>query len=254
MLVDIVIHGDLLCPWCFLQKKSLEDAMERYQALHPEVQFDVRWKPFLLYPTLRRGWCFSVFSLGNIWISCPHLECLSWALSSPAYTSVNTQAIGDKRTLYEKIMSPEKLRLFTSRLQTAGARHGVSFSVTGTTGPSQPAQRLLTLALSARGPSVQTAVLDALFRGHFERGFDIADEEWLVAVGRSVGGLDEAAVRAALRSEDAGKALEDEVRSAAVGGVEAVPCVTVQGRFRVGGYQESDIFEGLFDKIRRESR
>ncbi|KAF5012556.1 hypothetical protein FDECE_1380 [Fusarium decemcellulare] len=215
MLVDIVIHGDLLCPWCFLQKKSLEGAMERYQALHPEVQFDVRWKPFLLYPTLRRG---------------------------------------DKRTLYEKIMSPEKLRLFTSRLQTAGARHGVSFSVTGTTGPSQPAQRLLTLALSARGPSVQTAVLDALFRGHFERGFDIADEEWLVAVGKSVGGLDEAAVRTALRSEDAGKALEDEVRSAAVGGVEAVPCVTVQGRFRVGGYQESDIFEGLFDKIRRESR
>lgn len=55
MLVDIVIHGDLLCPWCFLQKKSLEAAMERYQALHPEIEFDVSWKPFLLYPTLRRG-------------------------------------------------------------------------------------------------------------------------------------------------------------------------------------------------------
>lgn len=55
MLIDIVIHGDILCPWCFLQKKTLEDAMERYQALHPEVEFDVTWKPFLLYPTLRRG-------------------------------------------------------------------------------------------------------------------------------------------------------------------------------------------------------
>lgn len=69
---------------------------------------------------------------------------------------------------------------------------------------------------------------------------------------RSTAGLDDVAVRAVLRSEEAGRMLEDEVRSAAVGGVEAVPCVTVQGRFRVGGYQESDVFEGLFDKIRRE--
>ncbi|KAH7271312.1 thioredoxin-like protein [Fusarium solani] len=215
MLVDIVIHGDLLCPWCFLQKKSLEAAMERYQALHPEIEFDVSWKPFLLYPTLRRG---------------------------------------DKRTLYEKIMSPEKLRIFTSRLQKAGARHGVSFSVTGVTGPSQPGHRLLALALSTRGAAAQAALLDALFRGHFEAGADIADEEWLVRAARSAAGLDDVAVRAVLRSEEAERMLEDEVRSAAVGGVEAVPCVTVQGRFRVGGYQESDVFEGLFDKIRREGR
>ncbi|RGP60854.1 hypothetical protein FLONG3_10706 [Fusarium longipes] len=189
--------------------------MERYQALHPEVEFDVTWKPFLLYPTLRKG---------------------------------------DKRALYEKIMSPEKLRLFTSRLQTAGARYGISFSVTGTTGPSQPAHRLVALALQNRGPTVQSAVLDALFQGHFEHGEDIANESWLMHVGRTAGKLDDAAMRAALRGPEADNALEEEVRSAAVGGVEAVPCVTVQNRFRVGGYQETDIFEGLFDKIRRENR
>lgn len=152
-------------------------------------------------------------------------------------------------------MSPEKLRVFTSRLQKAGARHGVSFSVTGTTGPSQPAQRLLALALSTRGAASQAVLLDALFRGHFEAGADIADEEWLVRVARSAAGLDDdAAVRAVLGSDEAGMMLEDEVRSAAVGGVEAVPCVTVQGRFRVGGYQEEGVFEALFDKIRRENR
>ncbi|KAF5239398.1 hypothetical protein FAUST_4963 [Fusarium austroamericanum] len=215
MIVDIVIHGDILCPWCFLQKKSLEEAMKRYQALHPEVEFDVIWKPFLLYPTLRKG---------------------------------------DKRALYEKIMSPEKLRLFTSRLQTAGARHCVAFSVTGTTGPSQPALRLVTLALQTHGPIAQSAVLDALFRGHFEHGEDITNESWLLHIGRTEGKLDDDAMRAALMGPETGKMLEEEVRSAAVGGVEAVPCVTVQNRFRVGGYQEANIFEGLFDKIRRENR
>jgi predicted DsbA family dithiol-disulfide isomerase len=73
-------------------------------------------------------------------------------------------------------------------------------------------------------------------------------------VGRTVGQLDDTDMRAELLGPEAGKALEEEVRSAAVGGVEAVPCVTVQNRFRVGGYQEADIFEGLFDKIRRENR
>lgn len=33
-------------------------------------------------------------------------------------------------------------------------------------------------------------------------------------------------------------------------GVEAVPCVVVQGRYKVGGYQEGVVFERLFDKIR----
>ena len=32
-------------------------------------------------------------------------------------------------------------------------------------------------------------------------------------------------------------------------GVRAVPCVTMQGRYRVGGYQEQGVFENLFDKI-----
>lgn len=61
MLVEIVVHGDILCPWCFLQKRTLEGAMERYQALHPEIEFDVTWKPFLLYPTLRKGTTITLY-------------------------------------------------------------------------------------------------------------------------------------------------------------------------------------------------
>lgn len=151
-------------------------------------------------------------------------------------------------------MSPEKLRLFTSRLQTAGARYGIEFSVTGKTGPSQPAHRLVALTLQTRGANVQSAFLDALFRGHFENGADIADEAWLMHVGRTEAKLEDSDMRAALLGPGLGKSLEDEVRTAAIAGVEAVPCVTVQKKFRVGGYQESDIFESLFDKIRRENR
>lgn len=72
-----------------------------------------------------------------------------------------------------------------------------------------------------------------------------------MAVGRDVGGLAGEDVMRVLKGEKDGWALENEVRETATGGVEAVPCVTVQERFRVGGFQETEVFEALFDKIRR---
>lgn len=75
--------------------------------------------------------------------------------------------LSDKRELYQKIMAPEKLRDFTGRLQLAAARYSITFSVTGTTGASQPAHRPLSHVLSRRGPTIQAAVLETLFKGHF---------------------------------------------------------------------------------------
>ncbi|KPM38788.1 hypothetical protein AK830_g7761 [Neonectria ditissima] len=148
-------------------------------------------------------------------------------------------------------MSPEKLRAFTQGVQTAGARHGITFAVYGSTGPSQGCHRLLALTLRTLGPGAQAAVIESLFRGHFEHGKDVTDKAWLVAVGRSVG-LDEADVIRALECEATGMVIEDEVRAAMDSHVIAVPSVMVGGRFRVGGYQEAELFEGVFDRLRRE--
>lgn len=148
-------------------------------------------------------------------------------------------------------MSPEKLSTFIDGVQAAGATHGVDFAVHGPTGPSQSSHRLSALALRTLGPQAQAAVVEELFRGHFERGRDVSDVSWLVSVGRSVG-LREDEVRAVVRCEDTGRELEREVRAAMGGGVVAVPSVLVGGRFRVGGYQSADLFEGVFDKYVRE--
>jgi predicted DsbA family dithiol-disulfide isomerase len=148
-------------------------------------------------------------------------------------------------------MSPEKLDSFINGVQTAGSRHGIAFAVHGPTGPSQSSHRLTALTLRTLGPLAQAQVVEALFRGHFERGMDVSDSTWLVAVGRSVG-LQEKDVLKVLRCEDMGRELEGEVRGAMRGGVEAVPSVLVGGRFRVGGYQSADLFEGVFDSYVRE--
>lgn len=92
--------------------------------------------------------------------------------------------------------------------------------------------------------------MEALFRGHFEQGEDLTDEAWLVSVGEKAGGLSGKDVRRVLQSEEAGRSVDEEVRSASVDRqVQAVPCVTMQGWYRVGGYQEEHVFTETFEKI-----
>ena len=44
--IDVV--SDVVCPWCYVGKKRLEQAL----TLVPEVQADIHWRPFQLDPTI----------------------------------------------------------------------------------------------------------------------------------------------------------------------------------------------------------
>jgi predicted DsbA family dithiol-disulfide isomerase len=46
--IDIV--SDVVCPWCYIGKKRIEDAL----ALVPDVPIEVRWRPFFLNPWVPR--------------------------------------------------------------------------------------------------------------------------------------------------------------------------------------------------------
>ncbi|MGD9869365.1 MAG: DsbA family oxidoreductase, partial [Hyphomicrobiales bacterium] len=46
--LDIDVVSDVMCPWCYIGKRRLEHAL----ALVPEIQADVRWRPFQLDPTI----------------------------------------------------------------------------------------------------------------------------------------------------------------------------------------------------------
>lgn len=97
-------------------------------------------------------------------------------------------------------------------------------------------------------------MVEALFRGHFLDGKDISDEDFLVSLGSEEAGLPADLVRSDLRDGDNGRFVDDEAEAAVEEkGVEAVPCVTVLGRYKVGGYQEKEVFENLFERIWAEN-
>ncbi|KAL7907139.1 thioredoxin-like protein [Trichoderma velutinum] len=211
-LIRLEIYMDLLCPWCFIEKHSLDALMQRYTEEHPEVRFEVVYKPYYIAPTMAKR---------NV----------------------------EKRSVYDRLnnLYPN----FLTRIQVTGAKYDIAFSIRGLTGSTRPAHRLMALTLHELGSAAQSRVVETLFQGHFEDGRDLSDESWLVSVGVAAG-MPEGVVRLGLEDEDAGRrvdAMADDARN--VIGVEAVPCVMVQGRYKVGGYQESQVFESLFEKIRQ---
>lgn len=154
----------------------------------------------------------------------------------------------EKRGIYDRLESLNPN--FLSRIQVAGAKHDIAFSIRGVTGNTRTAHRLIAVALRELGPAGQSGVVEQLYQGHFEDGRDLGDDAWLVTVGVAAG-IPEAVVRSGLEDEEAGRRLDAVAQAARdVMGVEAVPCVMVQDRYKVGGYQEAHVFESLFEKIR----
>ena len=48
--ISIDIFSDVICPWCFIGKRRLEQAA----ALHGGVELKINWRAFLLNPAMRR--------------------------------------------------------------------------------------------------------------------------------------------------------------------------------------------------------
>ena len=50
-MLTIDIYSDIICPWCYIGKKRLEEAL----AERPNIQTNIRWRAFLLNPSMPRG-------------------------------------------------------------------------------------------------------------------------------------------------------------------------------------------------------
>ncbi|KJZ78488.1 hypothetical protein HIM_01879 [Hirsutella minnesotensis 3608] len=221
LFVPIQVFSDPLCPWCWVGKHSLEAALSRYRTKHHDVEFEVVWRPFCLNPALKSNCDKASFYA-------------EWSACAGDSNGDNTQ---DR---FEQV-------------RAAGAKYGLSFSFSGSMGPSTPAQALVASALRRRGSLAQARVVEALFRGHFCDGQNIGDKEWLVRVGRDAAGTPADVVRADLRDDDWIRLVDDGAELAVEEhGVEAIPCVIVSGRYKIGGFQEEDVFLSLFDRIREE--
>jgi predicted DsbA family dithiol-disulfide isomerase len=161
----------------------------------------------------------------------------------------------DKITAYTKNQvfahkfGEAKLQAFYTRIQTYAADHNTTFNFDSPTGSSRDSHKLIALA-GRKSPELQNMLVDLLFQGHLSEGRDISDVDFLLETASRVG-LDQDEAREWLARESVGEEVDREVKKGIVErGVTAVPTFTIQGRYRVGGYQEPGVFLGVFEKVK----
>ncbi|MCX7155003.1 MAG: DsbA family oxidoreductase [Rhodocyclales bacterium] len=201
LTIDVV--SDVVCPWCFIGKHHLDQALHLWRAEQPECAVAVRWHPFFLNPdTPESGEPYRPF-------------------------------------LEKKFGGPEKLAEIWQRVNAAGRTAGIEFAFEKIElrANTLNAHRLIHHAqkTGTDGAAINK-LIEGLFAAQFLEGRHLGDRAVLAAVAGECG-MDRDAVQGYLDSaEDA-----DEVRAAAAEmqrmGIGGVPFFIFNKRLAASGAQ-----------------
>jgi len=192
-----VVVSDVACPWCFVGKRQLQQAL----AMTPDLDVDVRWRPFQLDASIPPG-------------------------------GISRQDYLDRK------FGPDRAKDMYARLQAAGAQVGIPFAFDKITRSPNTldAHRLLRWAQEY---GVQDMLKERLLNLYFVEGADLGDHEILcAAAGQS--GMDAQAVRARLASDEDVEAVRADIDHAQRLGVNGVPFFIIDGRYGLAGAQPAE--------------
>ena len=217
--LTIDIWSDVMCPWCLIGWHQLQKGLA---LLEGEIEAEVRWRPFELNPDMP-----------------PQGEPQD-AHVMRKYQRTQDQAAAGR-----------------VQMQRIASDAGAVLSYTGADGETAPpammwntflAHKLLTHALDAGGPEVQTRLKLALFKAHFNERRNVSDGQVLLAIAEDVG-LDRADCEAAL----ADPTLSDRVRAEEAHAwdlnISGVPAMLVSGKFLIPGAQEPEVYANALRRV-----
>lgn len=205
--VRIDVFSDLSCPWCYIGEHRLERAL----MLRPDVEAELRWRPFLLQPDLPE-------------------QGMPWA------TFVES-----------KFGGMERARPMFERVIGMGAADGLTFDFDRVANAPNTidAHRLI---LWAEEKELQQELARLFFRAYFAEGRDLTDRETLVAVARAAG-LDGEAARAWLAGSEGRAEVAASVEEARRLGITGVPFYVFQRKWAISGAQPVEVFEEAIAKV-----
>jgi predicted DsbA family dithiol-disulfide isomerase len=213
LTIDVI--SDVVCPWCFIGKRNLEQALATWKSRHPDaVAPTVRWHPFQLNPGL------------------------------PA------EGIARERYVAEKFGGPERAKEIYARVAHAGEQAGIAFRFDAI--QRQPnTVDLHRLVHLATGQGLEDAMVEALFRAYFLDALDLTNRDNLVAIAVSAG-LDREQASAYLAGETDRLAIENADHHARTIGVQGVPFFIFEQKYAVSGAQPPDVLVDVIEKVHAE--
>lgn len=200
----IDIFSDVICPWCFIGKHRLENALKKFSSEQPQVSISVRWLPYFLNPDT--------------------------PIEGAPYRSF----------LEKKFGGPDRVDAIMERLAEVSRNTGLelSFEKIKLRANTLKAHRLIH-HFQQRGDA--NALVERIFSAHFQRGENIGDTEMLVQIAVECGD-DIEAVKAYLASSENAGVVTAQALQAQEAGIGGVPFFIFNGRLAASGAQPPEVF------------
>jgi predicted DsbA family dithiol-disulfide isomerase len=206
--VQIEVWSDVVCPWCYIGKRRLEAALDRFP--HRD-HVEVIWRSFQLDPSIPEGETFPTL---------------------PALAAKYGRSI-------------DEMRAMQSRVEETAAGEGLQYHLAeGTSGNTGVAHELLHLA-AERG--LQGELKERLLHAHFEEARPVFSIDGLVPLAVEAG-LDEAEVREALTDRRYRPAVLADVATAQRLGATGVPFFVVDRRYGAAGAQPAELLLQILER------
>src|SRR5687768_15411933 len=211
--MQVEVWSDVVCPWCYIGKRRLEAALERFP--HRD-EVEVVWRSFQLDPSIPEGETHETLP----------------ALAAKYGASV------------------EQMRANMSRVEQVAAEEGLEYHLAeGVSGNTSLAHELLH---HAAGHGRQAELKERLLHAHFTESRSVFDLDSLVALATEVG-LDAGGARSALIERRHRTAVAEDGATAQLLGATGVPFFVVDRKYGAAGAQPADLLLQMLERAWADS-
>ncbi len=208
--MKVEVWSDVVCPWCWIGKRHLEAALERFE--HAD-EVEVVWRAFELDPS---------------------------AVSAPAGGSPEDRPSYAARLAAKYGTDLAAAQQMIDTMVARGAEVGIDLRFDRAVAASTvDAHRVIHFAEQRGGPALQDVMKERLLRAYFTEGEAVGDHDVLVRLAEEVG-MDAQDVREVLEAGTFLTQVRAEECEAAALGATGVPFFVVDRRYGVAGAQPAE--------------
>lgn len=214
--IRIDIFSDTVCPWCYVGKRHLEEALEEARTRRVDVDFECRWQPFQLNPEMP----------------------LEGA---------------DRRAYWRRKFGDEaRIEGMIQLLVEAGKALDIPFDFQAIARqPNTLKSHLLLQELDGDWVR-QNQLKELILSAFFVEGRDIGDNDTLVQLATCCGVSEDAARQALADDSRLNQIRQLDVKARKLG-ITAVPTFVFDGKTAVVGAQPADILVQTIEQVRPSS-
>ena len=212
--MKIEIWSDIACPWCYIGKRRFEDALDDFA--HKD-DVDVQWRSFQLDPSL-----------------------------PDHFDGTETEYLSQT-----KGMPTAQVRQMFDHVTQQAAGVGLNYDFDSIiVANSFTAHRFLHFA---KTHDLMSGAKETLLSGHFEKGRDIGDIDYLAEAGSEIG-LDPDEVRRILATDEFSDEVQADISEARALGANGVPFFVIDRKYGISGAQPAEVFSQALETAWEEGQ